>query len=480
MAHLIRSTGRMAVFLASVGTVLAVAPRASSAQSGIVVQGFSEPPPLPGGLTYTKVAVGWAHYLAMRSDGSVVAWGNNSHGDCVVPTLPPGLRYVAIGAGCSHSLAVRSDGSLVAWGWNAYGQCDVPSLPNGLTYVDVEGSVGQSLAIRSDGSVVGWGSNQWNENIIPPLPPGLRYVEVAGNGEFPGWPDEFCLARRSDGTLIAWGNCFWGQCAIPSLPPGVVYVQIGTGAYHAVARRSDGVVVAWGDNSYGQCDVPPLPNGLTYVDVAAGGDYNVALRSDGAVIPWGDNFWGIRYLPQLPSGVAYVDVDALGLGRYAGCPTCELPFCLGDGSSASVPCPCANSGSGGRGCENSASTGGTQLTVHGEVHPDRVVLSTTGEVPTSLSIFFQGRSVLESPATFGDGVRCIGGALKRIGVKTAVAGAASYPGTGDPTISARSAALGDLIRPGTYRYYQVSYRDPDPAFCNSATFNASNAVMVAW
>jgi hypothetical protein len=122
------------------------------------------------------------------------------------------------------------------------------------------------------------------------------------------------------------------------------------------------------------------------------------------------------------------------------------------------------------------------LTATGSVEPDNVVLLTRGELPTALSLFLQGRSVLGSPVSFGDGVRCIGGTLKRIGVASAVAGAASYPGPGDPSISARSAALGDLIRPGTYRYYQVYYRDPDPAFCNPspATFNASNAVMVRW
>jgi hypothetical protein len=109
------------------------------------------------------------------------------------------------------------------------------------------------------------------------------------------------------------------------------------------------------------------------------------------------------------------------------------------------------------------------------------VLIARGEVDSALSIFLQGRSVLASPASFGDGMRCIGGTLARIGVKTAVAGAAFYPGAGDPSISARSAALGDLILPGTFRYYQVYYRDLDAGFCNpSATFNASNAVMVRW
>ena len=120
------------------------------------------------------------------------------------------------------------------------------------------------------------------------------------------------------------------------------------------------------------------------------------------------------------------------------------------------------------------------LTVRGSVVPDRVVLGTTGELPSALTIFIQGSS-LPTRSSFGDGVRCIGGALKRLAVESAVAGAASYPGPGDLPISVRSAALGDPIQPGSYRYYQVVYRDSNPGFCNpQATFNASNAVMVAW
>ena len=120
--------------------------------------------------------------------------------------------------------------------------------------------------------------------------------------------------------------------------------------------------------------------------------------------------------------------------------------------------------------------------VEGPVDPDQVVLLTRGELSSSLSIFVQGRAVLRTPAPFGDGVRCIGGLLKKLGAKVAVAGAARYPEAGDPSISARSATLGDPIDPGTFRYYQGWYRDPDPAFCSPppATFNASNAVMVRW
>jgi hypothetical protein len=118
--------------------------------------------------------------------------------------------------------------------------------------------------------------------------------------------------------------------------------------------------------------------------------------------------------------------------------------------------------------------------VRGSTDPDRVVLEAIGTLPSAPCLFFQGSSVLEVASPFGDGARCIAGALKRLGVETAVAGSSGYPGPGDLGIRAKSSALGDPIASGSFRYYQVIYRDGDAGFCTSATFNASNAVMVAW
>src|SRR5262245_22261322 len=58
------------------------------------------------------------------------------------------------------TVARRVDGSVVAWGDNTYGQCNVPPLPAGLTYVEVAAAgYYVVLARRSDGSVIGWGDN---------------------------------------------------------------------------------------------------------------------------------------------------------------------------------------------------------------------------------------------------------------------------------------------------------------------------------
>jgi hypothetical protein len=110
-----------------------------------------------------------------------------------------------------------------------------------------------------------------------------------------------------------------------------------------------------------------------------------------------------------------------------------------------------------------------------------VLLSSSGTPPTSLTVFFQGSARLFTGALFGDGVRCVGGHIVRLGSSSAVAGAAQYPTPSDPSISARSAALGDPLGPGSVRYYQAQYRNPDPAFCpTGGTFNATNAVQVNW
>jgi hypothetical protein len=101
-------------------------------------------------------------------------------------------------------------------------------------------------------------------------------------------------------------------------------------------------------------------------------------------------------------------------------------------------------------------------------------------VPTGLVIFLQGDFNNTTGVPFGDGVRCIGGVLKRLAVKPDNGGTASYPELGDPSISARSAQLGDPIQYGQARVYQAYYRDSDPNFACSATFNATSGLFVAW
>lgn len=173
------------------------------------------------------------------------------------------------------------------------------------------------------------------------------------------------------------------------------------------------------------------------------------------------------------------------IAAWSGCPGNGdgTPFCFGDGAPAA--CPCGNNGSPGHGCQNSSSTGGALLEGEGgaSLAADTVVLTSSGEKPTALSIFLQGDTDVDPAAPFGDGLRCVGGTLKRLFVKNAVAGVVVAPSGADLSVSARSAAAGDPILAGEARSYQVYYRDSAPAFCPSppgSTFNASQAVRLLW
>jgi hypothetical protein len=115
---------------------------------------------------------------------------------------------------------------------------------------------------------------------------------------------------------------------------------------------------------------------------------------------------------------------------------------------------------------------------------DSVVFTTTGEGPSALSILAQGSAPADPSAVYGQGVRCAGGLLKRLYTKTASAGSIRAPDfpAGDPSVSARSVALGEPILAGQSRWYFVYYRDPVVlgACAPSSTFNATQTGQVGW
>src|SRR6185503_45535 len=73
----------------------------------------------------TAVAAGWRHAVALKADGTVVAWGRNDLGQTTVPVAAQS-GVTAIAAGWDHTVALKNDSSIVAWGNNEFGQGTVP------------------------------------------------------------------------------------------------------------------------------------------------------------------------------------------------------------------------------------------------------------------------------------------------------------------------------------------------------------------
>ncbi len=160
----------------------------------------------------------------------------------------------------------------------------------------------------------------------------------------------------------------------------------------------------------------------------------------------------------------------------AGAPRTGLPFCFGDGSG--LPCPCGNEGDPGRGCANSAVPAGARLFGSGTpfVTADDVQLVVEGLPAGAAVLLFQAQGRIGGGlgTPFGDGLRCAGGGVVRLGA-TLAPGGASWPLPGDPPLSVRG-----LVPPsGGARHYQAWYRDT-ASFCTPAGFNLSNGLTVRW
>jgi hypothetical protein len=168
----------------------------------------------------------------------------------------------------------------------------------------------------------------------------------------------------------------------------------------------------------------------------------------------------------------------------------QIPFAslCDPGVAGVLPCPCQNPPADqGRGCDNSARTGGAVLSVLGGacLSSDTITFVSTGETPNALSIVFQGSAPAPRGAIYGQGVRCVGGSMRGLYLSTAQGdGTITTPHViaGEQLVHARSAAMGDLILAGTSRWYMVMYRDSIilggcPA---GSSFNATQTREIPW
>ncbi len=269
------------------------------------------------------ISQGFLHSLVLKNDGTVWGWGDNSAGELGITGFPNGQPkpvqvagisdVVAIAAGYNYSLAIKSDGTVWAWGSQADGELgNGVSSGNALTtptqiaalsgvVAIAAGYDNHSLALKSDGTVWAWGSNGNGalgnganmDSSVPIQVSGLTGMVAIAAGY------EFSLALKSDGTVWSWGQNGFGALGTGTTAPpqihllpvqaaisGVVAISAGT---HSLALKNDGTVWAWGYNQYGelgngtasgaQPNPTPAPvSGLSGASaISAGESYSLAI-----------------------------------------------------------------------------------------------------------------------------------------------------------------------------------------------------------
>ena len=334
-------------------------------------------------LTQVKaMAGGQYHSLALKSDGTVWAWGLNDNGQLGDDTTTERHEPVqvseagggsltgvtAIAAGADHSLALKSGGTVWAWGKNTRGQLGdggttdihVATQIASLTGVTaIAAGENHSLALKSDGTVWAWGYNgsgQIGNNTTSDQHTPVQVQDA--DGVLAGITAvacgaEHCLALKSGDTVWAWGYNGEGQLGNGSTDNSTVAVQVkdvaGTGvlsdikavaagSYHSLALTStNGAVYAWGYNANGQLgdnsttsrNLPVAVNNLAgdVNQIAADYFHSMALKGDSTVWTWGCNTYGQlgdtttldRYEPVQVhdgTGVALTDVYRIAAGWH--------------------------------------------------------------------------------------------------------------------------------------------------------------------
>lgn len=208
-----------------------------------------------------QVAAGGFHTVGLKSDGTVLAVGQNGDGQCNVDGW---TNIVQVAAGYLHTVGLKSDGTVVAVGNNGSGQCNTTAW-TGMQQV-AAGSY-RTAAVKSDGTVVIVGFSD-------PVGSWDNIVQVDTD-------IDHTVGLRSDGTVVAAGGDYYGQCDVSAW---IDIKQVSTGEYYTVGLRFDGTVVAVGDNTYGQRDVDAW---TSVVQVSAGYIHTVGLKSDGTVVAAG-------------------------------------------------------------------------------------------------------------------------------------------------------------------------------------------------
>ncbi|HEU5071628.1 MAG TPA: hypothetical protein VFV96_14585 [Verrucomicrobiae bacterium] len=270
------------------------------------------------------IAAGRSHGLAIRDNGAVAGWGGNSSAEAVgfeteYPYRTNGYvriagqvlsNVVSISAGCNFSLAVKGDGTVVAWG-NGPGERigSQAKVPVGLSnVVAVAAGFDYSMALKKDGTVLGWGARN--------VPHGLSNIVAIAAGREAYAPG---LALKENGEVIEWTT---SEESIPFTLRNIV--AIAAGSNHGLALKSDGTVFGWGGNRFGQATGVPAtsyPNsahGAVVIDglpltnviaIAAGHEFSLALKRDGKVVAWGCNDF---HTTDVPPGLS--DVVAIAAG----------------------------------------------------------------------------------------------------------------------------------------------------------------------
>lgn len=225
------------------------------------------------------ISAGMVFSMAIKTDGTLWGWGENASGQVGVPGPLLYLTPQQVGTATNwqtvsarnstHTLAIKADGTLWAWGENSVGQLGTGDNSNRYSpaqigtatdWQAVNASYYCSHAIKTDGTLWSWGSNDDGQlgignNTDSNIP--VQEITLATDWQSVSGGQTQCQATKTDNTLWFWGFGITGDGSTVTNTPE----QVGTGNNwqlvttfwnHTFAQQPGNTSWAWGDNYYGE------------------------------------------------------------------------------------------------------------------------------------------------------------------------------------------------------------------------------------
>jgi len=280
---------------------------------------------------------GYDHTIAIKTDGTLWAWGYNYHGQLGIGTAGAGTYEsspVQVGldtdwsAGTSSrytSFAVKTDGTLWAWGYNynrelGLGRPDrVPrsspvQVGSDIDWSDVSAGRNHTVVIKTNGKIYSWGSNDQgqlgNGTTVSGYSPEQAGTDTDWSSVDAG--RTYTAAIKTDGTLWTWGYNDYGKLGLGDQTSRSTPTKVGllddwssvdVGNDHTAAIKTDGTLWTWGDNDIGQLGLghnspdeyssPVQVGALTdWSQTNVGYKFSAAVKTDGTLWTWGSNYSG--------------------------------------------------------------------------------------------------------------------------------------------------------------------------------------------
>jgi alpha-tubulin suppressor-like RCC1 family protein len=224
------------------------------------------------GNNWKQVANGDFHTAAIKTDGTLWLWGLNDLGQLganditnrssPIQTVTAGNNWKQVACGQYHTGAIKTDGTLWLWGQNSYGQLGANDITNrsspvqtvsgGTNWKQVSAASARTSAIKTDGTLWMWGSNtngQLGTNDVTRRSSPIQTVAGGTNWKQVSIGIFACAAIKADGTLWTWGRNTDGSLGTNDITDRSSPVQTVAGGTNWKQVASTYVVVACKDDN---------------------------------------------------------------------------------------------------------------------------------------------------------------------------------------------------------------------------------------